>query len=286
MTSLILLLFFLTYRPKPLIDSNKPDRSETKEKKEEKSPKDENRDRDRSDRGDRSHPPAKRLRDDQRDNRYNERYYDGRSSNAPRGREFVRGARSRGRGRGMRGGSNVDRGFSRGGRGRRGGRDYRSYDNHMDFKSDNRGPRQGGPSYADQARPFSIAKWNGEENERQQHEEVEEVSKRLRDKDEESDVSADEFSGSYSESSVEKGDSRENSQPKEKEVKDDKKSHIESRPRRDDYKDNYNVDQGYDYQNRGYHREDSYRGRGGFIPRGEPTRHGRGRGESADSSLI
>ena len=272
-------------RPKPLMDSaDKSDKVELKEKKEEKSPKDDNKERDRSDRGERSHPPAKRLRDDQRDNRYNnnDRYYDMRSGGAPRGREFVRGARSRGRGRGIRGASISDRSFGRGGRGRRGGggRDYRSYDNHMDYKSDNRGSRQSGPSYADQARPFSIAKWNGEENERQQQEEVEEVSKRLRDKDEESDVSADELSGSFSESSVEKGESRENSEPKEKEVKDDKKNRYESRPKRDDYRDNYyNADQRNDYQHRGYHREDSYRGRGGFTPRGEPSRHGRGRGK-------
>ena len=275
------------YSPKASADADKSEKSETKDKREEKTPKEDRKDRDRSDRdrdrGERSHPPAKRPRDDHRDNRYNERYYDGRSGSAPRGREFVRGARGRGRGRGIRGGSNVERGYSRGasGRGQRGrGREYRSYDNHMDFKSENsRGPRQGGPSYADQARPFNIANWNGEENEPQ--EEVEEVSKRLRDKDEESDLSGDELSGgSCSESSTEKLDSRENSQPKEKEVKDNKRNQNEDRrPKRDDYRENYyNADQGNDYSNRGYYREDSYRGRGGYIPKGEPSRHGRGRG--------
>ena len=197
----------------------------------------------------------------------------------------MRGARSRGRGRGIRGGSNVERGFGRGagGRGRRGGREYRSYDGQLDFKPDSRGAgRQGAPSYADQARPFSIAKWNGEENEQPEpQEEVEEVPKRRRDKDEDSDASVeDELSGSVSESSTEKRDSRENSQPKEKEVKDTKKSpgQDDRRRRRDDYRDNYYNDQDYDYSNRGYHREDSYRGRGGFTPKGEPSRRGRGKG--------
>lgn len=167
--------------------------------------------RDKADRGDRSHPPAKRMRDEpreQRDNRYDnrEKYdnrYDNRSRSAPRGREFVRGARSRGRGRGVRGASTGDRGFPSNRRGapsgsqRGGSREIRGYENNTD-RRDNRS-RGNAPTYADTAKPFSIEKW-GEEPQN----EMEEIHKRRRDKDEESDVSVEEVTSGSEDSN--KGD--------------------------------------------------------------------------------
>lgn len=180
----------------------KPDQKERKER-------DDRRDRERTDHGDRSHPPAKRMRDEPHRDRYDnrERYdsrYDNRARSAPRGREFVRGARSRGRGRGLRGSSTGERGFPSNRRGgpmgpsRGGSRDYRGSENHTDGRRDGR-MRGNAPTYADTAKPFSIDKW-GEETVN----ETEEDHKRRRDKDEESDLSVEDVTSGSEESN--KGD--------------------------------------------------------------------------------
>lgn len=184
------------------------DRGEKYDQKERKE-RDDRRDRDK---GDRSHPPAKRMRDEPRDqrDRYDNRdkydnRYDNRARSAPRGREFVRGSRSRGRGRGVRGASTGERGFPSNRRGapamgpnRGSSREYRGYENHVDTRRDNR-PRGNAQTYADTAKPFSIEKWSEDTVN-----EAEDIPKRRRDKDEESDVSVDDVSSGTDESN--KGD--------------------------------------------------------------------------------
>ncbi|KAL3872322.1 hypothetical protein ACJMK2_040253 [Sinanodonta woodiana] len=168
------------------IPEDKEDKSFEKERKEDRG--------NREDRRDRNVPPAKRMRDEpgQRD-----RDHYGRG-----GREFVRG-----RGRTRARGSTATRGY-RDGRGRGGGsRDYRNYDGRS---------RRVGNNYSDQmvrtnsdqaskndhAETFTMGKWEDHQaDEKDGHTECEDVNRRPRDREEESDVSVDENSGSYSESS-------------------------------------------------------------------------------------
>lgn len=209
------LVYYLTYRYKFLCYRDKKSESEKSEKLDQKDKKDRDDRRgersDRGERGDRSHPPAKRMRDDPREQRdkydnkdkYDSRY-DNRARSAPRGREFVRGARSRGRGRGVRGASMSDRGSYSGGNrrgapsGRGGSREYRPYENNADQRKDSRGNR-GNATFAETAKPFAIDKW-GEETVTENDEE----HKRRRDKDEESDLSVEEVSSASEDSA--KGD--------------------------------------------------------------------------------
>ncbi|KAL4218896.1 cell differentiation [Mactra antiquata] len=248
-------------------EPEKGDKSDQKEKKE----RDDRRDKsDRVDRGDRSHPPAKRMRDDPRDSRdkYNrdnyDNRYDSRARSAPRGREFVRGARSRGRGRGMRGASMGDRGSYAGSTrrgapsGRGGTREYRPYENNNEQRKDSRGNR-GNSTYADQAKPFVIEKWAEEpvvEND-QEH-------KRRRDKDEESDLSVEDVSSASEESTKDDAD-----RPKD----DDKpvnKPHDERRDQVRERKDKHDDNDRYMKGDQRSPRDDKY------SHRGDPSRRGRG----------
>lgn len=203
--------------------------------------------------------------------------YDPRSRSAPRGgREFVRGARSRGRARSMRGASMSDRGYGskRGAPSGRGGpREYRGYENHAD-------KRDGGqrvPTYADQAKPFpAMGKWEGES---EQVEDAEEVPRRRRDKDDDSDASVDEVSSISEESTsgkVEAAAPRHDGRhggrheyvgkPRDHRDRDNRRDQYRDKPRRHD-----------DMQDDRYNKEPrSPRGEDHFIPKGEPSRRGRG----------
>ncbi|KAK3602381.1 hypothetical protein CHS0354_011217, partial [Potamilus streckersoni] len=169
-----------------IIPEDKEDKSFEKERKEERG--------NREDRRDRNVPPAKRMRDEpgQRD-----RDHYGRG-----GREFVRG-----RGRNRARGSTASRGY-RDGRGRGGGsREYRSYDGRSRRIGNNYSDQMvrtnsEQASKNDQAETFTMGKWEDHQaEEKDGHTEVEDVNRRPRDREEESDVSVDENSGSYSESS-------------------------------------------------------------------------------------
>ena len=160
----------------------------------------------------------------------------------------------------MRGTSDRGRYLSRGSGVR--GRDYQPYDSYLDSRND-RSKRM--PSYSEHAKPFVMGKW-GEDNE--QIETVED--KRRREKDEESDVSV-ELSGSVSDSSVK-------DQPKDESKavvsgKSPGKHEKESRDTR-----HYHRDDHYYENDHGYGRRDrDHDYRGGFQPKGEPSRRGRGR---------
>ncbi|KAH3805558.1 hypothetical protein DPMN_133862 [Dreissena polymorpha] len=266
-------------------DAIKPDR-DTKSDTLEKTPKNEQRDRNKENKqdrehGDRSHPPAKRMRDEPPRDKYDNRSdrYDSRQRNAPRGsREFVRGtSRSRGRGRGGRGSSMGERGFGRPERGdRRGGavpgrgrsNEFR-YDNDTDRDSrrDDMGHRRGAATYADQVKPFSMGNWGDTE-------EVEEVPNRRRDKDDESDLSTEEVSSVSGDSTagraeVSVGHGKDSIQRDSAKPHDGRR---ESQPR--DKGGRRSVDEGNDER---YPKDPrSPRGDEQFIPKGEPSRRGRG----------
>ncbi|ESP04907.1 hypothetical protein LOTGIDRAFT_229985 [Lottia gigantea] len=223
-------------------------------------------------------PPVKRKKDedyryDSRQDRYRD---DGRMSG--RGREFVRG-RGRGRARSQRG-SYTSRG--------RGRADYRSYD--RSYQSSGR---------SDYNAKGSIGRWG--ENEDEAAEDFE-ASKRRRGKDEDSDVSVDDTSGSFSETSSERtSEARDNSRPKDsskdskpKSAKDDtkhqpKSENRDNREKRDsnernssrnshnhrDHRGGYN-DKRYDDRYRNNEHQDGGPRNNAFVPRGEPSRRGRG----------
>lgn len=253
-------------------EKEKKESGEKIERVEQKDRKDRDERRDR-DQGERSHPPAKRMRDEPRDQR--ERYdnrekydnrYDNRARSAPRGREFVRGARSRGRGRSMRGASTGDRGFPSNRRGapsgpsRGGSRDYRGSENHTDGRRDNR-MRGNAPSYADTAKPFSIDKWGEDTVNEEDH-------KRRRDKDEESDISVEEVTSGSEESN--KGEDTDRHKDEGKPVSGHTPKTRDNRGYQ--HRDNRHQDDmdRYSKGDQRSPREDKY------TQRGEPSRRGRG----------
>ncbi|KAL5011924.1 hypothetical protein ScPMuIL_010475 [Solemya velum] len=224
--------------------------------------------RDDFDRKERSQPPYKKMRDDsQKSIRERDNYW-----NSPRGREFVRSrGRSRGRGRGN--------GFGRG-RGSYDNRfDNRNYDNrrYENRKYDNQPPRSNSwrGSFPRNNRLPNVGKWTDGSGEIAYHSEGEdvEIPKRLRDKNEESDVEVaseeNETSGSVSDSSGDhvseiRESSREKDAPKASKEPKAKPISQESRDNRPDRMMNR------DYRSRGDGRNS------GFVPRGEPTKRGRG----------
>lgn len=261
---------------------------------------------DRRDRGPgKDRPPAKKKKEEPYMDRF-ERDRDrdrgdrDRTRSVPgRGREFVRG-RGRGRGRGARGGLGSSRGRGRG--------DFHSMDRPFRGQRSDRGQ--------------SFGHWKDRPEDDQAEGEDVDTSKRRRGRDEESDVSVDETSGTYSESSSERtSEAREVSQGKDKENKDVKltketKEEINNtqksasqqkdkgaphpreergRPRnnpwmRDRRYENNDRFQPKPYGERADLDDDSkergggYRqssatasaNAGGFTPRGEPSRRGRG----------
>jgi len=249
-------------------------------------------DRDRVDRSQRGDPPAKRMRDeprdnrDGRDNRDRDGRYDNRARNAPRGgREFVRGARNRGRGRGARdqrvpSGVVPEKGFGRGERrgggsgGRGGSREYRM-ENHADAGMVNSGRRDGGasgggggsgraPTYAEQAK-FTMGKW-GEDSEPVHDGE----EKRRRDKDDDSDASQfeEEVSTASEDSASMRGGELAGGRQG---PKDGRQGFGKPRDRRD--KGRRSLD---DAGEDGYGKDPRSPRDDQFVPKGEPSRRGRG----------
>ncbi|XP_052823701.1 protein PRRC2C isoform X3 [Octopus bimaculoides] len=215
-------------------------------------------------------PPLKRMREDAFRNRFDK----DRSHSVPnRGREFVRGrGRSRGRSRGF----NNNRGRN----------DFRTYDRRL--PTDHKGK-------------YTTNKWQEKLNMESEHSEGEvevELSKRRRGRDEESDVSVDETSGTTSESCSERtSEVRDVTHSKEednavmaagkgKAPHDDNKKHIKDN--RDekvktntwkDKKDEKNKEKADRSDRNEQNKEEmkGYRGKNpAFIQRGEPSRRGRG----------
>ena len=270
----------------------KGERVEQKDRKE----RDDRRDRDKVDRGDRTFPPAKKMRDGPRERDNRERYerdnrdkYDPRSRSAPRGgREFVRGARSRGRARPTRGASTAERGSygpnNRGAPSGRGGpREYRGYENHAE-RPQHGGPRA--PTYADQAKPFPMGKW-GDEGEHV--EEPEEIPKRRRDKDDDSDYSAEEVSSVSEESTSGKAEASGGPRHVARDASGRPDHGVKPRDYRDPNRDiRREHPHNRDMRDKGRRHDDmpddrygkeprSPRGDDHFIPKGEPSRRGRGK---------
>ncbi|XP_041368189.1 protein PRRC2C-like isoform X2 [Gigantopelta aegis] len=243
-------------------------------------------------------PPAKRKKEETSD-RYHDRGDRGDRrpmSGRGGGREFVRGRGPRGRSRGGRSG------FPNRGRGRG---EYTYFDRPP---SSNRGERGRGSGTG----PF-VGHWKGKSEDSPDDGEG---SRRRRNKDEESDVSLDEASGTYSESSSERtSEARDVGQSRDKESKEykmtketkdefnkekaaskEKDRREERGPPKNAWQNNKKVEQNPDKQDRGQPRNQYYsrderdyggskdRGyyRGGsantFVPRGEPSRRGRGGG--------
>lgn len=222
--------------------------------------------RDDFDRKERSQPPHKKMRDDSQKNiRERDNYW-----NSPRGREFVRSrGRSRGRGRGA--------GFGRGRGGYDNRFDNRNYDNrrYENRKYDNQPQRPNSWRGPYPRNRQTVGKWSDGTGEIGYHSEGEdvEVPKRLRDKNEESDVEVaseeNETSGSGSESSADHAsENRESSRDKDtSKANKESKGKVTSQDSRDNRPDRM-VNR--DYRPRGDSRNS------GYVPRGEPTKRGRG----------
>ena len=221
-----------------------------------------------------SKPPLKRMRDDAFRNRFDK----DRSHSVPsRGREFVRGrGRSRGRGRG---------GFNS-----RGRSDFRSYDRRLQ-------PPDHKPN------KYAPNKWQEKQTIESEHSEGEvevELSKRRRGRDEESDVSVDETSGTTSESCSERtSEARDLLHGKDEEggndlIKDKvPREELERKPTAKDSKEEKlkpnvwkekkddKLKEKNDRNEKDPHRDDSKNFKGkpstAFVPRGEPSRRGRGK---------
>lgn len=149
------------------------------EKQASKGSREDKRDRDRySDK-----PPTKKMRDDRRE------YQDKDRGQSLRGREFVSRGRGRNRGsRGSRGGPTSSRG--------RGGREYRSYERPHRLSSERSSKPRG--RYND-GRQGKL-----DESEHSEGEDIGEIRTRRRGRDEDSDASVEETSGTVSESSSER----------------------------------------------------------------------------------
>lgn len=229
-----------------------------------------------------SKPPLKRMRDDAFRNRFEK----DRSHSVPsRGREFVRGrGRSRGRGRG---------GFNS-----RGRSDFRSYDRRL------QPPEHKTNKYASN-------KWQEKQTIESEHSEGEvevELSKRRRGRDEESDVSVDETSGTTSESCSErtseardllqgKDEESGNDLIKDKVPRDEMERKLALKDNRDEkmkpnvWKDKKDdkLKEKNERLEKETNKDDNKNFKGkpsAFVPRGEPSRRGRGKGHTLLTHLT
>ncbi|KAJ8300218.1 hypothetical protein KUTeg_021737 [Tegillarca granosa] len=273
-------------RPKQK-DEEKNSKEDEKEVKE-KCPKSEEKQLFKEDNKDRKvglQPPLKKKRDDYIDKSDRDRS----KSSSRGGREFYRSRGSRSLGRGGRGSSSVSNvNVQRSGSGRGVNREYRgggSFDRASGgfgrpIKSD-RGGKYQNDGYSNRELNKQIL------HDRENVEEIQ-VPRRRREKDDETDESVDDdASGSLSESSNERTELG------------DKKPILKENNRRNDLqdynfhggdhnRDNYRADYGRRSDDRRYDqrrddgRREDYRfngiggGKGAFIPRGEPSRRGRG----------
>lgn len=290
---IFIVLQYILSRPKQK-DEEKHDKEDEKELKE-KGPKSEEKPSFKDDNKDRKgglQPPLKKKRDDYIDKSDRDRS----KSSSRGGREFYRSRGSRSLGRGGRGSSSVSNvNVQRSGSGRGGAnREYRGGGGSFDRASGGFGrpmkSDRGGKYQSDGYSNRELNKQISHDRDNVDGEEEFHVQRRRREKDDETDESVDDdASGSLSESSNERtepGDKkpvlRENNRRNDSR---DYNYHGGDH-NRDNYRSDYNRrdDRRYD-QRRDDGRREDYRfngmgggggGKGPFIPRGEPSRRGRG----------